>query len=254
MKIISKFKDYYDGIQSLGIDKSLVYRRLKEIKEVELPEGYTTSIKNSTNTLEWDTILLVNDYKRYEELRIKCEQVLIGFCGKLVPAIRFNYNKKGITKNSVVLYNAQTIIEYFNKLKRKYKELHFTNSLYGYPYEEPDQKTLNTFFKQRIFEQNYHQWFQNFGAPVFIFSKEIIRKFEGTRKRNGLYVALNPSLKALEFYRVKDSYSAFQEIAQYLGGVLTKRESIENKLSDIDKIKQHGFDVKYGFRTRKKEK
>jgi len=48
--------------------------------------------------------------------------------------------------------------------------------------------------------------------------------------------------------------SAFQEIAQYLGGVLTKRESIENKLSDIDKIKQHGFDVKYGFRTRKKDK
>ncbi len=73
-------------------------------------------------------------------------------------------------------------------------------------------------------------------------------------RRNGLYVALNPSLKALEFYRVKDSYSAFQEIAQYLGGVLTKRESIENKLSDIDKIKQHGFDVKYGFRTKKNEK
>ena len=35
MKIISKHKDYYDGVQAFGIDKTLVYLRKEETIQLE---------------------------------------------------------------------------------------------------------------------------------------------------------------------------------------------------------------------------
>ena len=35
MKIISKYKDFYDGAQALGIDKTLLYKRFQETHTVE---------------------------------------------------------------------------------------------------------------------------------------------------------------------------------------------------------------------------
>lgn len=59
---------------------------------------------------------------------------------------------------------------------------------------------------------------------------------------------LNPSLKAYKFMKVVDPYSAFQEISQFISGVLGNSEKQTVDISDENRLLQHGFDKKFSFR------
>jgi len=255
MKIISKFKDYYDATQSLGIDEKLIYKRFQELKEFDYPKGYDNFIKDSNDRIELDKINLENSID-FDQECVECEHLIIGFCGNIYPAFKFSHKKNNQIKNIKTLYDSGSILKFLNILKDKYKKIYFRDYLYGYHHQEPDKKVLDIFFNQKIFVKTYNSWFQYFQSPIFVIEENgnrIKLKYKEPKTGVKLYVTLNPKLKDLEFYRIKDSYSAFQEISQFLGGVLTKREMIEDKLTDKEKINQHGFDPKYGFRKRKKD-
>ena len=50
-----------------------------------------------------------------------------------------------------------------------------------------------------------------------------------------------------------DTYTAFQEIQMYISGVLgTNEDGHDTNQTEKEKVRQHGFDPKYGFRTRPK--
>lgn len=70
----------------------------------------------------------------------------------------------------------------------------------------------------------------------------------GEPKHEKSNVWINPSnLKAWEFYKVKDSFSMFMEVDQWVSGVLPQnKETVV--LSDKSKIVKAGFDVKTSFR------
>jgi hypothetical protein len=65
---------------------------------------------------------------------------------------------------------------------------------------------------------------------------------------NGKEIEIYPVLKELKFWKVLDSFSAFQEIDQFISGVLTKTEEIK-PIEDKYLIKQKGFD-KWSFRKK----
>jgi len=69
-----------------------------------------------------------------------------------------------------------------------------------------------------------------------------------------LELLVNPNLKQLNFQSIKDAYSCFQELQQFISGVLSDTETHENRSTDKEKITQHGIDPKFGFRTRPKKK
>ena len=64
----------------------------------------------------------------------------------------------------------------------------------------------------------------------------------------GLTVITNPCLKDLQFYKVKDAFSAFQELSMYLGSQLCPKPEIDD-VADKFKITGHGFDAKFSFRN-----
>ena len=49
-----------------------------------------------------------------------------------------------------------------------------------------------------------------------------------------------------------DSYSAYQELQQYVDGSLSYPGNIPQDIPDEYKIESKGFDPEYGFRTRPK--
>lgn len=60
------------------------------------------------------------------------------------------------------------------------------------------------------------------------------------------YVGLlktNPSLKELDFYKIKDVYQTFQELEMFLGGVLTNDVKLLEP-TDEEKLNIHGFNDK----------
>lgn len=60
-------------------------------------------------------------------------------------------------------------------------------------------------------------------------------------------------LKNIGFQRIKNAFQCYQSIDQYLNGVLGNTEKDDDNRSDLEKVRSHGFDEKYGFRTRRKE-
>lgn len=68
MRIKSSFHDYYDGVQIYGQDRSLLYLRTpKEVKCAKYP--FATFWEPSAHPMS-------------------VEVLMIGFCGKLYPAVR----------------------------------------------------------------------------------------------------------------------------------------------------------------------
>lgn len=64
------------------------------------------------------------------------------------------------------------------------------------------------------------------------------------------FMVLNPSLKDLEFFRVYDAYTCYQQLEQWVDNHLVHAQRPQVTLSDEMKIAKHGFD-KYSFRKEK---
>ena len=64
-------------------------------------------------------------------------------------------------------------------------------------------------------------------------------------------ITINPCLRDFEFYKIKDAFTAFQEISMYVGGVLSYPHNFMATVEDKYRFENHGFDPKYGFRKRK---
>lgn len=67
---------------------------------------------------------------------------------------------------------------------------------------------------------------------------------------DGNVLLVNPPLKDYQFYRIMDPYTAYQELDMYVGGTLAWPFNMMVEVSDASKVAKHGFDPKYGFRTR----
>jgi hypothetical protein len=257
MKIVSKYKDYYDGIQAMGFDESLVYVRHESVKTVKKPISYKSYVENSNDTLELDRINLETGDHQPNQEHIDCQELEVGFCGKLYPAIVFRHVRKEVEVGKKVFYNSRDIIKYLNQLESEFKKLFYRCSFYNYYFEKPTIKYLDEYFNQKKYEQNYTNWFQEFKTPIFRFTidpNQKGKKWNDVRDEENLFIISNPNLKDLDFFRVKDNYSAYQEISQFISGVLSNTEINESNLTDKEKVTQHGFDLKYGFRTRPKNK
>jgi hypothetical protein len=63
-------------------------------------------------------------------------------------------------------------------------------------------------------------------------------------------ITINDNLSDYQLYKALDPYSAFQELDMWLSGILSYPQNIMIEVEDSSKIKKHGFDHKYGFRTR----
>ena len=99
--------------------------------------------------------------------------------------------------------------------------------------------------------------FVEYNTPVFVYDGDYGRTALTTGRsyhRNKDAFIINPLLKDYEFYKVFDTFQAFQEIQMYIGGVLGSKENEIIKISDKDKINQHGFDFKWSFRKEKEIK
>lgn len=98
-----------------------------------------------------------------------------------------------------------------------------------------------------------------FGVPVvveqdwFIENKLSVAAFV-VQKCNKNQLVINPNLKDYDFYRAVDPYTAFQELDMWISGTLAWPQNFMVEVSDKSKVAKHGFDPKYGFRARPREK
>lgn len=246
MRIISKFRDYYDSALAHGADMALVYaRETVERQCVYDALGETLDMKTAPRaeshdgTRRWGPAGSTS----FEDDLTPC--VLL-FCGKAYPLIErgrtWNGPGEGLWTLEAVdaaaeeMFKPEVFARYMNTKRSPY-------DLIGrrqFVRTQVEDFLAGTVPDERVGEIHHiHQ------CPVILYRA-------GTRYSKGEVAGhgdtiLNPCLRDLGFFRIKDAYAAFQEISMYLGGVLKTNENPMVSISDKDKVAKHGMD-EWSFR------
>ena len=222
MYIISKFHDYYDGVMRTGIDKTIVYNRHEQVIDdviINLPESFHYLMK-------YDIHDNIREYiPKHKNLY---EVFLIGFCGKPYIGWRFYFKED----NNVFNYNFNEKIVYdLNELKKYLKFKTYNDNI---------ENNINS-----IKNQDFLNIFRKYNTPVFV--------YEHYRCCDNKTLIINPQLKKYQFFKIFDSYGAFQEIQMFISGVLGNKEKEIVEVGEKYKVEQHGFN-KWSFRREAKKR
>lgn len=244
MRIIGfKHKDYYDGVAAHGQTDDLVYVR-KQVEHRELarvPLTYNIYHKFYNFVGSYDVIFA----------RMRVTQFMIGFCGKLYYGMKIEYkSEKDIEFTNYYCYSMEDIEHFVAYCDEKYVTELFNS-------KEPRYRHYKLFTRYEM-ERTFSAWgqldkrsdyFRKFNSPCFSVGIESI-----PRQENNILFTTNPCLKDFGFQKVFDSYTAYQELSMYIGGVLGRgeKETLQRKdFKDEPIIRDSkGFD-KWSFKKRK---
>lgn len=220
MRIISKYRDFYDGLQDHSKDhvNKVWVREHKKIKDV-IP--FT---ENEMEKLQPEWNLRMSNYWLY----------YLSLAGKIYPYIVINS-----TEGPIYLWSYEEANEYFKfDENKKAKFCDKRDSIKKF-FESEYPDTINIHIK--------------YNTPSIVFNSRQIG-IDPTYIHSGTYqvvVELNPPLKDIGFSRRLDSYQTYQELDYFVSNVLTKEEEMpefDNKI----KLESKGFDNITSFRKGKK--
>ena len=209
MRIISKFRDFYDTIMSQGVDMSVVY--LRERKEIgEMP---------TVGSVVWHTGKHGKQYGVYSGV--------LGYCGELLPFVAIM--PAGIHESESVCFDTETFERRCFMLGLRSTRRWFWSG---------SSDMLDDKARAKHFDKTSHsgllKLFGEHKTPLFV------------QYRKGLVV--NPSLKDLEFQRVKDPFTTFQDVYMYVAGVLGSQKPLSVELTDQERADKKGHGGKMSFR------
>jgi hypothetical protein len=216
VRIHSKFHDYYDSAMGYGQDSSLHYQRKQEQHKLSEVEA-----------------ALPEPFRHFARRRVDngtsldYETFIVGFCGRLYPAVH-TWDRPD-TGEHCYIYEPKELLAFGKKH-------------YGQWLRESFDEAVNLSGVQ------HDSIFLKVDAPIFTI--EELSEFGEDHCAHWLIT--NSWLKAVEFFKVVDAFTAFQEIAMYLSNQLVKHDEVL-EVADKYKIAQHGYD-KHSFRKEKRSK
>lgn len=252
MRIISKQRDYYDCVMKHAAGDPNVFVRMKS--EVEV---------NASNLSETIKGLMIEFWNNppTECRPFNLQTVMIGFCGKVYPALQVTYTiDKWIDSKTDTFYNVEeyrNFIQHYAKISgnKKIVDYYYKKSKSRYSWHRPNSDTdisISSFFDKWHGSEKFSDLFFQLKSPVFILKKERKRdEFSVSSYDNsikGIFeFCIDTPIDQYKFHKVFDTYSAYQEIEMYYFGVLGCTEVDMVNISDLDMRNQKGFD-KWSFK------
>lgn len=253
MRIISKFHDYYDSVMVHGQDESCLYLRktvdydlrqkntpalIKDIKD--LIDKHSKKPRHEWGNREQNIWRIGTVHTKYSEYKWDTFNIL--FCGKLYKGISINRTSKSrdithLFSETAYFYDTESVKAYMEKQsipnkiidsiwrKKKTKLLDVVNNYFS-AITQPD---INWMIANKV---------------ICVLDKESADRADT--------ITVNPCLRKMHFYKMFEAYSAFQELDMWVSGTLAYPQNEMVEVADKYKIIGHGFDEKYGFRTRPK--
>lgn len=230
MYIISKNKDYYDGVVgTVGIDKTIVYERetIEITDNSKIPKPFKVKRNSWNDRNPFLGVCHVNPTRKskYES----AHGFIVGFCGKLNLGWQLVYKEKEWVFDHMEEVTKIDIIYSYENAK-KYLKADYWRSNLG-----DDIKYVMNYDPIDVFRE--------FKTPIFVYD---------SYRRDDAFI-INPILKEFEFYKVVDPFTAFTELQMFISGVLGVGEKEIIEVADKYKIGQHGFD-KWSFRKEPQKK
>lgn len=253
MYIISKVKDYYDSVGAqYGIDKSVPFKREK--KEITGDKSsFYDPIKKLLGAygreLDFpDSILLdMAIGNPNSKLLVRKYWYCIGFCGKNYILLRAiierglpNVTPYGMFSDKEIFLYSDQYIPYMEEAHKNRPEKK------KYSWQEPTNYNNIINNIKAIEAIDYSNIYFENKVPYFLF---LIEGYGRTNYNEFNYnPVLNPILKDYQFFKVKNSFTAFQEIQQYISGVIGVDANEPIITDDKYKILAAGFSLRTSFR------
>ena len=214
MRLHTDFHDYYDNAVGYGINENVHYNRFSKEVEIRIKSQF--------------------DFPNHKNVG------LLGFCGTIYPFIELEkYNREYDYCYDLEDYQLleRCFVYSFEEFKHKEKEWKGFHGNFGYYDREETQ--LKQFFLNWSYQSN--DIFLEHKVPAWMLKLD----------RNENEGIINPRLKDYGFDRIRDSFTAFQDISMYLSNILIEQKETA-EIEDKFRIEQHGFDLKKSFRKGKK--
>ncbi len=231
MRILTNFKDYYDYGNILHDDYITFDRRSSKVSFLDKEDNFFKnefkySFSNKTLSLSD-----VSSFNRYTNWTLG----VLYFCNKVIPFIK---KKPKVLEKVEVYYDVDSfLVKHQNDIESTRPAYYFSTKHYI--------DTINLFF-QSDFELKQDLYLK-YNTPYFVYEFDYQRDKNSTHLYN-FNIELLPKLSDYEFYKQFDGHQAYQEIEMFIGNFLKLKENPMIELTDKDKLLQHGFDPKYGFR------
>jgi hypothetical protein len=221
MRIISDYKDYYDG--------HAVYDKTDYMTKVWIRKS--EKIKVSKYRLELFEERRVHDFDSIKDMR-KDAMFLI-LAGKVIPFIQKEWydweNHGGWMK------------KFFFTVEEANAE--FKTIKYGLLYNEDIKKVFSDY-------PDMTQLCLDYKAPVILISPSSNDYKDETTVRT---CETNVNLKELGISKIITAPQLYQMLDYFVSNVLVSDDMPHGVQTDIEKIEAHGFDKKISFRKEKKE-
>lgn len=243
MRIISPIHDYYDSAMVYNTSEDIIYFRdpkIFEIKYGRIQPSYPELVKEVYDKIytifdKYNSWTCYDKNNKWYDSYNGIQHRLIIFAGKLYPVIRFSLRDKDKDKDKDYwLYSFEELKDFFEK-----HELKFSNDTRNFFRDRKSENTVKEFFNHVT----------NYDSKIYDF---LLEKKISICVINRISIKFNVKLSDYEFYKKFDAYTAYQELDMWISGTLSYPQNIMIEVQDKDKIDKHGFDKKYGFRTRPK--
>lgn len=275
MRLVSKFKDYYDSLQD-PTDKHHVYVRMPLFLKPDDPvsqemrllnRGVPDFIKwghdrrlgqNAADIIarEWNGAVVPklamkqgwgHGSSNTPDAAFTTEFVL--FCGKLYRGVRYTERWEGLRgpRNDSSWNPTDATVSRVWWSQEAFEADTVADPGRDKVLSDDKNKILKAFMDKAFAVETSNALMDihfKTGCPVISVDYD---PAETDRHRKQLVAVLNPCLNEMQFYRTMPAPLAFQELSMFIGGVLSNNdrpEPIDNKY----KILAHGFDLKDSFR------
>jgi hypothetical protein len=231
MRIISKFKDYYDGVQAQAMDKTHTFVRKQTAVDIPCASYGISPYR------PWR-----GDKAKRIQRAIFLEYVV--FCGKIYRYVHMNVPENLddlYTPDYCTYASSESNVEYFydyetfkNKVKehkavKRWLEEGVRHFSYG------EDKNVDPMSVNKLIE---------FNAPIIAFTSYQHELKDGSKGN----CIVNPCLQDIKFFKAKDPFTAFQEIEQFLTNDLAHQNDPSMPVgSDVVIAQSKGYD-KHSFR------
>jgi hypothetical protein len=241
MRIISNEHDYYDGVQATGQERSVVYARTP----------VTLDPRQAPHTPEMLSLRPIRfaigreAERRFDKrLPARIAPFAIVFCGRIyygarliAPLACFDPDTQRRQVESVIHYDPKA-------LARDYQALRADRRLGAKSQRRRFRWGFDCLRLQELMARNGDE---RLAEPLAEAGITILTAAPGTRERGEIVFERDSLLAPYEFYQLFDAWSAFQEIAMWIGGVMARPERAAAPIGDEDLARAKGFD-EWSFR------
>ena len=244
VRIISPHRDYYDSIMSQGHDDTVIYQRKPEILlDIQRESIFKTNLSNPlldkfyplSSGSHWSP-------RSGKQWKAEFENVTVLLAGKAYGGVRVHLS-------SITGLPSQKSDSFYDRVSLEAHLISHGIATGGFEYKRIHWYRNEQSANRSVSEQLNFKAFPmldlaiEFNAPVLVC-------LEASNQH--VVVLKNTNLKEMQFYKVMDPFTTFQEIDMFISGIMAPENRPMVQIADKYKIQEHGFD-KFSFRKPKEK-